>query len=703
MLNPASGRCLNAPATNSALTLADCTDAANQQWKLPFSDSVTTTNPGNQSGIIGNAVSLQIQAASFEPQQTLTYSATGLPTGLSLDATSGLITGTPTVGGTSAVTVTVKDSTGAVGVASFSWAIIKGYGQITDSNGNCIDDSDYGTGNGNMIKVWSCNHYSAQQWTVNTNNTITVFGKCMTASNGGTTDGTLIVLYDCSAASSQVWQYQVNGTLLNPASGLCLNEPSASIGTQLTLADCTAVGTQQWWVPGTTAPNTVAVTNPGSETASVGTAVSVQIQATDSATQQTLTYSATGLPTGLSLNATTGLITGTPTAAGTSAVTVTVKDSTGAAGVTSFSWAIVKGYGQITDSNGNCIDDSDYGTSNGNPIKVWSCNHYSAQQWTVNVDNTITVFGKCMTASNGGTTDGTLIVLYDCSAASSQIWQYQVNGTLLNPASGLCLNEPSASIGTQLTLADCTGVGTQQWWVPGTTAPNTVAVTSPGSQTASVGTAVSVQIQATDSDTQQTLTYRATGLPAGLSLNATTGLITGTPTAAGTSAVTVTVKDSTGAAGVTSFSWAIVKGYGPITDSNGNCIDDSDYGTSNGNVIKVWSCNQHSAQQWTVNANNTITVFGKCMTASNGGTTDGTLIVLYDCSAASSQIWQPQANGTLLNPASGLCLNEPSASIGTQLTLATCTTATTQQWTLPISSSVATTSQDVRSSSMRLA
>jgi hypothetical protein len=91
---------------------------------------------------------------------------------------------------------------------------------------------------------------------------------------------------------------------------------------------------------GTTTGNTVTVTNPGSQTGTVGTAASLQIKATDSASGQTLTYSATGLPTGLSINASTGLISGTPTTAATSSVTVTAKDTTGATGSASFSWTI---------------------------------------------------------------------------------------------------------------------------------------------------------------------------------------------------------------------------------------------------------------------------------------------------------------------------------------------------------------------------
>ena len=69
--------------------------------------------------------------------------------------------------------------------------------------------------------------------------------------------------------------------------------------------------------------NTVTVTNPGSKTGTVGTAASLQVAATDSG-GAALTYSATGLPTGLSIS-TAGLISGTPTTAGTYSVTVTAK------------------------------------------------------------------------------------------------------------------------------------------------------------------------------------------------------------------------------------------------------------------------------------------------------------------------------------------------------------------------------------------
>ncbi|MEY9968026.1 hypothetical protein ABIA33_006106 [Streptacidiphilus sp. MAP12-16] len=177
----------------------------------------------------------------------------------------------------------------------------------------------------------------------------------------------------------------------------------------------------------------VTVANPGTQTGTVGKSTSLQLSATDTA-GGTLAYSATGLPPGLALNATTGLITGTPTTAGSSSVTVTATDSTGPSGSTSFTWTV-------------------------------------------------------------------------------------------NAATG-----------------------------------NTVTVTNPGSQSGTVGSAVNLQIHASDSASGQTLSYSANGLPGGLTLNSATGLITGTPTAAGTSSVTVTAQDSTGAAGSTAFNWTVAGG-----------------------------------------------------------------------------------------------------------------------------------------------
>jgi cyanophycinase-like exopeptidase len=89
--------------------------------------------------------------------------------------------------------------------------------------------------------------------------------------------------------------------------------------------------------------NTVTVTNPGSQTAAPGTSTSLQLVGSDSASGQTLRWSATGLPAGLTVNATTGLVTGTPTTAGVYTATVTATDTTGATGSAAFTWTIGSG------------------------------------------------------------------------------------------------------------------------------------------------------------------------------------------------------------------------------------------------------------------------------------------------------------------------------------------------------------------------
>jgi hypothetical protein len=181
----------------------------------------------------------------------------------------------------------------------------------------------------------------------------------------------------------------------------------------------------------------VAIISPGSMTTAVGTAVTYQVQAIDTATGS-LSYSASGLPTGLSISSSTGVISGTASTAGTYNVTLTGKDSSGPSGSASFTWTVGSGGG------------------------------------------------------GGG---------------------------------------------------------------------NTVTVTNPGSQSTTVGTAVSLQVKASDSASGQTLTYAASGLPAGLSISST-GLISGTPTTAGSSSVTVTATDTTGAKGSASFTWTVGSGSG---------------------------------------------------------------------------------------------------------------------------------------------
>jgi len=213
--------------------------------------------------------------------------------------------------------------------------------------------------------------------------------------------------------------------------------------------------------------------------------------------------------------------------------------------------------GQVTGINGLCLANQNSLNVASNPIGVSACNGSSGQQWSPYTDATLRTQGGCLDVVSAGKTSGSNVDWYPCNGSSAQGWTHQSNGEEVNPHSGLCLSDPGGNTGARLDIETCTGSAAQQWTLPGGGTGNTVTVTSPGSQSSTVGAAASLQIHASDSASGQTLTYSATGLPAGLSINSSSGLISGTPTTAGTSNVTVTARDTTGAAGSASFSWTV--------------------------------------------------------------------------------------------------------------------------------------------------
>ncbi|GAA1980541.1 hypothetical protein GCM10009838_47150 [Catenulispora subtropica] len=84
--------------------------------------TVTVTNPGNQFGyvdIFGSTVQMQASDSKGLP---LTFSATGLPPGVTISS-SGQISGVPTAGGSYTVEVTAEDSSGGSGSTSFGYQV----------------------------------------------------------------------------------------------------------------------------------------------------------------------------------------------------------------------------------------------------------------------------------------------------------------------------------------------------------------------------------------------------------------------------------------------------------------------------------------------------------------------------------------------------------------------------------------------------
>ncbi|MCX4745897.1 putative Ig domain-containing protein [Kitasatospora sp. NBC_01287] len=180
--------------------------------------------------------------------------------------------------------------------------------------------------------------------------------------------------------------------------------------------------------------------------------------------------------------------------------------------------------------------------------------------------NTVTVTNPGSQSGKAGT--AVSLQLSGTDSASGQSLSYTATGLpagLSISSSGLISGTPTTAGTSSVTVTakdstGATGSTTFSWTVSSATG-NTVTVTSPGNQSGTVGTAVSLQVSGTDSASGQSLSYSATGLPAGLSISSS-GLISGTPTTAGTSSVTVTATDSTGATGSATFSWTVAAGTG---------------------------------------------------------------------------------------------------------------------------------------------
>src|SRR5438552_9510910 len=113
------------------------------------------------------------------------------------------------------------------------------------------------------------------------------------------------------------------------------------------------------------------------------------------------------------------------------------------------------------------------------------------------------------------------------------------SGLSVNTSTGLISGTPAAGTDAgspySVTISATNAGGTGSATLTLTINPATPVIQPPFTATGQVGVAFSYTITATNNPTS----YNATGLPAGLSVSTSTGLISGTPTTAGTYAVTI--------------------------------------------------------------------------------------------------------------------------------------------------------------------
>ncbi len=109
-LNTTSGAITGTPAASGSFSVqaTDAKGAVTSSCLFTIVTSLTVTTTSLPQGTLGTAYSFQPLISGGT--QPFTWSFSGLPRGLSGNSSSGLISGTPTLTGTSSVTISVSDS-----------------------------------------------------------------------------------------------------------------------------------------------------------------------------------------------------------------------------------------------------------------------------------------------------------------------------------------------------------------------------------------------------------------------------------------------------------------------------------------------------------------------------------------------------------------------------------------------------------------
>ena len=362
--------------------------------------------------------------------------------------------------------------------------------------------------------------------------------------------------------------------------------------------------------------NTVSVINPGTYDLQAGLHYSLAaIKAYDSASGQTLTYSASGLPAGLSINSADGVISGTlpSTAPVTATVHVTVKDGTGGSSTVSFRIVVVKSltayyhpaFGAVhLDLGGKCLDDTANRTTTGNKIEIWSCNGQASQQWAFypggapGASGKVEIHGKCMDITGDGVTTGDKIALWTCGSGNNQKWMMLGSaGELYNPKSGKCLDDPGSSTanGKQLDIAPCNGAPNQAWMMP-------------------------------NSPIQSGVTGKCVD-------DYNNGSGNGTP---------IVIWGCNGS-GAQTFWLGIDHLYGDNTiQIHGKCLDVNNQGTNDGYTVLLEPCNENTyGEFWELTAYGSIENLysQRCLADPTNSATNGRQLEIEDCYGLPGEVW----------------------------------------------------------------
>lgn len=663
-LNSSTGAISGSPTGSGATFTVTVTDSetptaqtAAKQLTITVNPQLLVTSTSLAPGTVGTAYNQTLSATGGVTPYTWAVTTGSLPAGLSLNSTTGAITGTPTGPQTGAIsfTVTVTDSENPVktasaalsitisapplsittltlpggtlgtsysatvaatgGITPYTWSISAGTlpaGLTLNASTGVISGTPTGSVTGPIsftVKVTDAEVPTAQTATAALSITISAAPlSVVTTSLPTAVDGSAYsaTLQAAGGVSPYTWAVTTGslpaGLTLNGSTGVISGTPTSS-GSTFTVT----VTDSETPTPQTASKQLTITVNPQLSISTtslaagvVGTTYSQSLAATGGITPYSWAVTSGSLPSGLSLNSTTGAITGTPTGPQTGPInfTVTVTDSESPAktasaalsisisaptltittttlgsgvlgqaynatlgatgGVQPYTWSIISGSlpaGLGLNSNGQITGTpTATGTSNFT-VKVVDSETPTAQSATAGLSISINNSAPLQITTSGLPT-GVINTLYSNAflSASGGIQPYTWSifsgslppGLTLTPSTGQISGTPTSQGTFNFTakVTDSSNPNQSATASLGITINGTLTITTTGLPNGVNGSSYSATVNASGGLQPYGWSITSGSLPTGLNLNSSSGQISGTPTANGTFSFTVTVTDS---------------------------------------------------------------------------------------------------------------------------------------------------------------